>query len=115
MRSGTSTHSPRLPPIAIAIYASMVAGPFAGFLALRLRNNGPTLLDPFGLPWPPAVASLVQVACILVVVGAAALALVGLVRGGHARLAGLVSLIVGAVSVVPVTLALFLVTYGDPS
>jgi hypothetical protein len=113
METSTSNLSPSVQRLVIAIYASMAVAPFAAFFALRLRDNASTFFDPFGFPWPPVLATVVQVSCVVVVAGAVLLALLGLSRGGNARTAGVVSTVVGAISVVPIAFALFFFTFGD--
>ena len=109
----TTDVNPR-PRLAVVIVVLTVLVPFAEFFALRLLVRVRTVIQSLGMPWPELVANVVQGFSVAVIVATVVLAIVGIVRRGTSRAAGIVALVVTVSVAFPVLITVGLLTFGDP-
>jgi hypothetical protein len=101
--------------LTIAIVILTVLVPFAEFFAVRLLGRGRTVIQALGMPWPDPVANAVQGFSVAIIVATVVLAVLGIVRRGSSRAAGVVAIVVTLAVVVPVFFVVLVMTFGDPA
>lgn len=99
--------------VRVGIIALAYLAPAAVVIATRLGMKTCSGQNLLGLPWPPAIATAVQVACIALVLLAAAAIVFGFTRP-QLRGAAIVMLVYSALSVIPTALVYVLSVYGTP-
>jgi hypothetical protein len=91
-----------------------VLSPIAAFVAIRIGLvRSCTGIDLLGLPWHPAVSTIVMMIAALIVAASFASLIVGYRTRGMRGVAAAAT-VYGVVSILPVMFFLFLSVYGDP-
>ncbi|HEU4850474.1 MAG TPA: hypothetical protein VFS93_08690 [Terrimesophilobacter sp.] len=102
-----------------SLLATMIAvggflTPFATFLFFRLAYNGVVAIYVLWLPWPEPWPLVVRIVSAAFIIAVWALIIRGFIEGDGPRIASAVVIAYFIASLLPLFLAYFITSYGDP-